>query len=166
MEAVSKSKAALAAGVCLSTLERWVLRSRERRADDAPWVWEIAEIWDRSAELQSARAKDVAWHRAMVGVDKPVVHQGVIKAWHKVPDNSLLLRFVESGDAGFRSQGRVEHAHAHVHVADEGLREGLTALARLAGGAAEHARTGGVMEGGLKIVDAEEVLPLESEEES
>ena len=49
---ISDKSAATAAGVSLRTMKSWVARSRERRPEDAPFVHEIAQVWDGRHELQ------------------------------------------------------------------------------------------------------------------
>ena len=44
---LSEGAAARAAGINREMLDAWVARSRERRPRDAPWVREIAVVWDR-----------------------------------------------------------------------------------------------------------------------
>ena len=108
-EVVSRRSAAAKAGVTLSDLRRWVKRSRERRVEDEDWIHEICGVWDRSFEEQAGKLEDVAWSRAIVGVDKPVIHQGKVTCTVKEVDNRVLLRMLEARDPRYGK--KVEHNH-------------------------------------------------------
>ena len=100
-EFVSKKSAAEAAGVSIWELNKWVKRSRERRVEDEPWVWEIAEVCDNALESQAGTLEDKAWNRVIEGVIAPVIHKGEITDHYRKHDNGLLMKMLRRRDENY-----------------------------------------------------------------
>lgn len=92
---VSLSAAASAAGVTQNDIKKWVIRSREKRGEDDPFIHDIAIFYDTVPELQIGKLEDTIWRRAMEGEEKIVWHKGENVGTEFVKDNKLLMRLVE-----------------------------------------------------------------------
>ena len=103
-EGVSWTAAAKAAGVSVSTLQRWVKRSQERLPEDDPLVHEIAEFCEGIDDLQGQRLEDVAWKRAVYGEDEPVYYKGERVDTKLRYDNKLLMRMLETRNPRYRTK--------------------------------------------------------------
>ena len=91
---VSISAACRAVGINRTEFDAWVERSRERRPNDRPWLWALAEAADQAAEQQGQVLEDTLWERALNGVREPV-YQGGKLVGHKVKyDNNLALKLL------------------------------------------------------------------------
>ena len=66
----SVALAAKEAGVSTRVLKSFVQRSRERRVEDEPWVWEVAEDFDDSRQRQGEVLEDIAWNRVVDGTEE------------------------------------------------------------------------------------------------
>ena len=99
---ISWAAAARAAEVSVNTLRAWVRRSRQRRDDDDPMIYEIAEFCDEIDELRAGRVQDVMWERAIKGWEAPIIHKGeVMPETQQKIDNRLLTRVAERYDRGY-----------------------------------------------------------------
>ncbi len=112
-ERVSVRAAAEAAGVSISVLRGWIRRSSERRAEDEPWIWGIADEYAGFAESQGGRLEDAAWDRALNGVKKGVWHGGAKVGEEVVHDNNLLLKVL-----GVRDERYVDRKRSELQITD------------------------------------------------
>ena len=111
---VSLTAAAREAGIPRRTLNAWIRRSEEKNPADDPLIHEIAPFIGLSRELQSDALEDELWHRAMTGVDHPVIHKGRVTDTYKKVDNKLLLRALEVRNEGYRPTSK----KVNVHISD------------------------------------------------
>ena len=102
-EKPTKQAAARLAGVTVRELNAWITRSRERRETDEPWVWEIAEFYDRLDDTRFELLYGVLWERAVHGVETPIVFKGekTGETVRKV-DTAALVKLMEFHSAKFK----------------------------------------------------------------
>ena len=157
---ISWAAAARAAGVPLHTLKAWVRRSADRRVDDDPLIYEVAEFVDQIDELQTGRLEDIAWERSVSGWDEPVFHQGEHVDNKRKFDHRLLTRFLETRDKRWRKQ--IEVKQLTVDDASE-IQRRLLAGQRLAE-AEENKRAIDLAEGEYEVVHDVPLVGYEEED--
>ena len=111
---VSLKAAAEEAGVTASIVRAWIKRSAERHQEDDPLMLEIAPFMEEIEQLQADALEDKLWERAMIGVDHPVIHKGVVTDTYKKVDNRLLMRALEVRNERYRPRS----THVNVNIND------------------------------------------------
>ena len=104
---VSMAAAARAAGVTVKTFQAWIKRSAERRAEDEPWVYEIAEVAADRDAMQAGRLEDRLWEHANEGVDEPV-YQGGEKVGSKTKwDHPMMMKLLGVRDERYKPKPEI-----------------------------------------------------------
>jgi hypothetical protein len=99
-ETCNVSEAARAAGIGRRTAYEW----REKDA-------KFAEGWDDAEEEAADKLEREAWRRAVEGIDKPVVHQGVITATYKeYSDRMLEILLKGHRPEKYVERNKIEHS--------------------------------------------------------
>lgn len=99
-ESCNVSEAARAAGIGRRTAYEW--REKDRA---------FADDWEDAEEEAADKLEREAWRRAVDGVDKPVIHQGVITDTYKeYSDKMLEILLKGHRPEKFADRSRVEHS--------------------------------------------------------
>jgi hypothetical protein len=97
----------------------------------------FAQAWDDAREEAADHLEHEAWRRALVGVEVPMVHQGVVVGTYKRYSDALLMVLLAAmrperyGKQASVSVPESEYAAMRVHVA--ATPDVLTVLKRVAG---------------------------------
>lgn len=110
---ISKRAAAEAAGTSPQTLAAWINRSKERRPEDEPWVWEIAKQMDTLYSERGETLEDVAWDAAINGKRKDIVFQGKVAGESREQDLKHTMRMLEQYKPEYR---QLENTTAEVRI--------------------------------------------------
>lgn len=97
--------ARLAIGINKAELEAWIVRSRQKRSEDPPWIHEIHEVFDNRLSSQADTLEDELWDRALNGVEEPIYFKGEIVGHKTRYDNNLALRLLSVRNAKYRNAG-------------------------------------------------------------
>ncbi len=99
-ETCNVSEAARSAGIGRRTAYEW------RDKDPA-----FAADWEDAEEEAADKLEREAWRRAVEGIDKPVVHQGVITATYKeYSDKMLEILLKGHRPEKFTDRNKIEHS--------------------------------------------------------
>ena len=99
-ESCNVSEAARAAGIGRRTAYEW------RDADE-----EFATAWAEAEQEAIDKLEREAWRRAVEGVDKPVVHQGVITGTYKeYSDKMLEILLKGHRPERYTDRSKIEHS--------------------------------------------------------
>lgn len=94
------SEAARAAGIGRRTAYEW------RDADK-----KFSDDWDDAEQEAADKLEREAWRRAVDGVDKPVVHQGIITATYKeYSDKMLEILLKGHRPEKYAERSKIEHS--------------------------------------------------------
>lgn len=115
------SRACEAVDICRMTAYEW------RENDPA-----FATAWDRAKAIGLDALEDEATRRAFEGIDKPIVHQGVVTDTMKEYSDTLAIFLLKGGKPDkYRENSKVElgGSLAISAMSDEDIRAELAALA-------------------------------------
>ena len=132
-ERVSVRSAAMAAGVTVVELQKWVRRSRERNIEDEPWIWDICEIYDNARVSQAGTLEDEAWSRSLQGTKEEKYIDGELVEERIKMDNGLLMKMLKARDDTYQDTGKGVDVRVNVqnNISLEDLEAKWVAMGRM-----------------------------------
>lgn len=118
--AAAARKASEVAGqpISVATLRQWVARSAEQRAEDEPWIHEIAVFVSGIEELQAGVLEDKLWNFAVEGWEEPVYQGGELVGTKKKHDLKLALTMLGVRDPRYKPTPKTQNNHLHLDASE------------------------------------------------